>query len=95
MIYTNVSEVDFRIHKLYKWFTVGPYLFVYPLYWTSGSGFINSVSGLLLVYASFRLALISKALFRSHPKTKKFQDSLSHQILRHMHGALNVGKKNN
>jgi hypothetical protein len=33
--------------------------------------------------------------FRSHPKTKKFQDSPSHQILRHMHGALNIGKKNN
>ena len=31
-----------------------------------------------------------------HPKTKKtFQDSLSHQILRHMHEALNIYENKN
>jgi len=35
----------------------------------------------------------NKALFRSHPKSKIFQDFSSHQILWRMHGALNVGKK--
>ena len=37
----------------------------------------------------------SLGLFRSHIKSKNFQDSSSHQISWHMHGALNVGKKNN
>ena len=38
--------------------------------------------------------IFGEALFRSHPKTKKFQDFSSHQILQHMHGVLNVSKKN-
>ena len=42
------------------------------------------------------LALVTettKTPFSSKPKTKNFQDFLSHQILRHMHGVLNVDEK--
>ena len=37
--------------------------------------------------------IATKALFRSHSKSKIIQDFPSHRILRHIHGALNVGKK--
>jgi hypothetical protein len=40
-------------------------------------------------------SITNQGLFRSYPKTKNFQDSPSHQILRHMHEALNIGKNNN
>jgi len=36
-----------------------------------------------------------KALFSSPQKTKTFQDSPSHRILRHMHGALNIDENKN
>jgi len=36
-----------------------------------------------------------EALFSSLQKPKKFQDSSSHRILRHMHKALNIGESNN
>jgi hypothetical protein len=35
------------------------------------------------------------ALFSSPQKLKKFQDSLSHQILRHMNEALNIDENKN
>jgi hypothetical protein len=35
------------------------------------------------------------ALFTSYPNPKYFLFHLSHQIFRHMHGALNVDKKDN
>jgi hypothetical protein len=37
----------------------------------------------------------TKALFTSHPNPKYFLFHPSHQIFRRMHGALNVGKKDN
>jgi hypothetical protein len=30
-----------------------------------------------------------------HPKTKNYQDSLSHRILRHMHETLNIDENKN
>ena len=44
----------------------------------------NSTSGLCYL-----------GLFSSHQKPKTFQDSSSHRILRHMHGALNINKNKN
>jgi hypothetical protein len=38
---------------------------------------------------------LNKALFTSHPNPKYFLFHPSHQIFRRMHGALNVGKKDN
>jgi len=37
----------------------------------------------------------TKALFSSLQKQKTFQDSSSHRILRHMHGALNIYENKN
>jgi hypothetical protein len=37
----------------------------------------------------------NQALFTSPPNPKYFLFHPSHQIFRHMHGALNVGKKDN
>jgi len=39
------------------------------------------------------LYLSTKGLFRCIQKPKSLQDSPSHRILRHMHGALNIDKK--
>jgi hypothetical protein len=39
--------------------------------------------------------LLTWALFSSHRNPKFFQDSLSHQILRHMRGALNIDENKN
>ena len=33
----STLKVDFWVHKLFKWSTVGSYPFVWPLDWTSGS----------------------------------------------------------
>jgi hypothetical protein len=38
---------------------------------------------------------LTKALFTFHPNSKYFLFHPSHQIFRRMHGALNVGKKDN
>jgi hypothetical protein len=40
-------------------------------------------------------AKVAEALFTSHPNPKYFLFHPSHQIFRRMHGALNVGKKDN
>jgi hypothetical protein len=39
--------------------------------------------------------LLTRALFSCHANPKYFLFHPSHQIFKHIHGALNVGKKNN
>ena len=41
-------KVDSQVHKLFKWFTAGPYPFIWPLNSTSVS--VNFLSGLLQVH---------------------------------------------
>ena len=41
------------------------------------------------------VVVAAMALFKYTPKPKILQDSPSHRILRHMHGTLNIDKKDN
>jgi len=50
------------------------------------------VSSILSTTRKSALSCPSGALFSSLQKQKTFQDSLSHRILWHMHGALNIDK---
>jgi hypothetical protein len=49
----------------------------------------------LLVASAFSTPLLSLALFTSHANPKYFLFHPSHRIFRRIHGALNVGKKDN